>query len=90
MAIPNEQRLIELLSEYIIKADQCFERIDRTDEKFAKQQEFLVRQTQRTDAILQFLIKHSETIKKIEQKLFDTNKESKNSNQNNRNRLLPI
>jgi len=90
MAVPNGQRLMELLSEYIIKADQSFERMDWTDEKFAKQQEFLVRQAQRTDTILQFLIKHSETIKKIEQKLFDTNKESKNSNQNNRNRLLPI
>lgn len=70
MAIPNEQRLIELLSEYIIKADQSIDRMGSMDEKFAKQQEFLVGQAQRMDTMLQILIKHSESIEKIEQKLF--------------------
>ena len=77
MAIPNEQRLIELLTDYLIKADQSFERMDKMDERIAQQQDailnqqaFAMKQSDRIETILQILIKHSESIEKIEHKLF--------------------
>jgi hypothetical protein len=63
MAIPNEQRLIELLTDYLIKADESFERMDKMDEKFSmqqeviyKQQEFLIQQADRMESTLKILI----------------------------------
>jgi hypothetical protein len=37
MPIPNQQRLIELLAEYIIKADRYFERADQVDKRLEAQ-----------------------------------------------------
>ena len=84
--MPNEQRLIELLTDYLIKADQSFERMDKMDERIAQQQEilakqqeailnqqaFAMKQSDRIETILQILIKHSESIEKIGERVTES------------------
>lgn len=65
MAIPNEQRLIELLTEYIARADQYFERADRMEEQFAQHIEKMDKQLLTN----QMLLKHSETFDKQSERL---------------------
>ncbi len=64
MAIPKEQRIIELLTKSMIKADKMDEKFDRQQKVLEKQQDFLLEQSKRMEVMLGVPIKHFEKYRK--------------------------
>jgi hypothetical protein len=79
----NEDRILELLAEYLRKTDQIMERLDKQavvwsqqQEAWGRQEEFRKRQDQRLDVAYQVLVAHSEKIEKLQEESAELRKKS--------------
>jgi uncharacterized protein YlxW (UPF0749 family) len=79
----NEDKIVELLSEYLLKTDRILDRLDTHDNLFEAMLKQMDAQSKRMDLAYQVIIKHSEQIEKLQQETQELRKESLKREMNN-------
>jgi hypothetical protein len=72
----NEEKIIELLSEYLLKTDRTLERMEKNDKKFDEDHAELMKHAKKIDLAYEVLMKHSDELISLRKETEALRKES--------------